>query len=318
MRSLWVIRLSALGDLVLCEPAVAALAARHPDMGVTVVTRAAYADLFRHHPAVAGVVTPEQARRLPRPDLVYDLQNRVATRLLALRGRARRHWRKRDAAALWRAVRGRPLHVGYRAGPHQLDRLAAALELPPSRPPRVHLAEPWTARAAADAPEGRWVALLPGASRAVKAWPPERFAEVAAALRARGVPSLAIGGAGDEARLAAVGAPVLPCDRSLGAVAAVLARAAVAVGNDSGLLHLAAAVGTPTVAVFGPTPPGRWAPAHGGDVVVTLDPPCGPCSDHGARPCRQPRRFCLDDLTAAPVVDAALSCLRDTQKTLRG
>jgi ADP-heptose:LPS heptosyltransferase len=319
--SLWVIRLSALGDVVLCEPAVAALAERYPGARITVVTRPPYADLFRRHPAVDAVVDPDEARSLARPDLAVDLQNRLGTRWLALRARTRRHWRKRDAAGLWRALRGRPLHTGYREGPHQLERIARALALPPLRPPRVHLDEAWIREAAALAPDGPpWVALCPGAAHAVKTWPAERFLEVGRALAAAGARPLVCGGPAEAALLAdladALGAPRLPPDLRLGVVAALLARTRVAVANDSGLGHLAAAVGTPVVSVFGPTPPGRWAPPHA--FVVTLDPACGPCSDHGARPCTQPRRFCLDDLAAAPVVAALLSLLHDTRQSLRG
>lgn len=320
VRSLWVIRVSALGDVVLSEPAVAALAAAHPGAHFTFVTSPRYADLYRHHPAVHEVLSPAEARTRPPPDLAVDLQNRLSTRWLARRAARRSHWRKRDAAALWRTLWGRPLHVDYRAGPHQVERIAAALGLPPPAPPRLYLDAAWRA-AIHPVPDGRLrVALCPGASRDVKRWPAERFAQVAVALEREGIVTCLVGGPADAAVLdrvaAACGAAVGPLERPLGVVAADLERCDLVLGNDSGLMHVAAAVGVPTVTVFGPTPPGRWAP-RGRGVVVSLDPPCGPCSDHGARPCRLPRRSCLDDLPVERVVTATLSSLRDTQKSLR-
>ena len=83
VESIMVLRLGALGDVVLCEPAVAALAARYPAARIDLVTRARYAELYRAHPAVHAVCTLETAP--PRPDLAVDLHNRFDTRRLALR-----------------------------------------------------------------------------------------------------------------------------------------------------------------------------------------------------------------------------------------
>jgi heptosyltransferase-2 len=311
VRSIQVIRLSALGDVLLCEPAVRALAAHYPNARVTVVTRAQYADLYAAHPAVSEVLTPQQARAAPPPDLALDLQNKLETRWLAARARWSAAWRKRDAAGFWRAIRGRPLHVGYRGGPHQVERIGAWLGLPTQRAPQLHRRPAWAdvvdQLPSTDAGARSWGAvLLPGASRSVKAWGTDRFAAVADRLTAWGVRVSVLGGPGEDAVVrAAAGAAghALPTNLPVGPAAEVLARADVAIGNDSGLAHVAMAVGTPAVILFGPTPPGRWGPPLGGGVVVSADPPCGPCSDHGNRPCQRPRRFCLDDLPASAVTD---------------
>jgi heptosyltransferase-1 len=100
------------------------------------------------------------------------------------------------------------------------------------------------------------VVLLPGAGRPEKLWPVERFAEVA---RAVGDRALAVWGPGEKERAAAIGCRVAP-PTNLRELAAILAGAAVVVGGDTGPLHLAAALGTPVVGLYGPTNPRRNGP----------------------------------------------------------
>ncbi len=309
-----VLRLGALGDVVLCEPAVSAIADRYPTAELSFVTRAPYHLLYAAHPQVHSVVAPAQAPA--HADLAVDLHNRLDTRRLALRARHRVHWRKRQGTDLLFSALGRPLHRSYRGGPHQVERIATSLCLTTRRAPRVHLDPAWRAAAQASAPEGS-IVLLPAASRSVKQWSPGRFARCAEDLVRRGHQVLVAGGPREDGLLASVAgrcATALPGSMTLGLLGAVFERAAVVVGNDTGLAHLAAAVGTPVVVLFGPTPPGRWGPSADRGEVVTLDPACGPCSDHGARPCRKARRACLDDLETNAVVAAVERILTAEQR----
>lgn len=111
---------------------------------------------------------------------------------------------------------------------------------------------------------GAFAALHPGSGSPRKNWPPVRFRELAALARQSGRRVLWIEGEADaravaEARGADANEPVARA-LELPVLAAVLARAGVYIGNDSGVSHLAAATGAPTLAVFGPTDPVRWAP----------------------------------------------------------
>jgi len=174
---------------------------------------------------------------------------------------------------------GRPVVIARAAPPgparrhasaHLLDTLAPLGPLPPVLPEaRLHV-DPAARRAAAAwlgrqgiAP-GAAIVLQPGAGSAAKVWP--GFAALARRLAAAGAPVVALAGPADDAALAPVlAAGAIPAARvardwPLGHVAALLSLARGCVGNDSGPTHLAAAVGCPTVAVFGPTDPAVWAP----------------------------------------------------------
>ena len=117
------------------------------------------------------------------------------------------------------------------------------------------------------------VALHVGSGGARKNWPAERFAAVADRLAEEGRRVLLVSGPADEA---AVGAfrhstrndVVVSDSPSLGHLAALFHASNAYLGNDSGVSHLAAAVGTPTVAIFGPTDPALWAPRGANKVVV--------------------------------------------------
>jgi ADP-heptose:LPS heptosyltransferase len=111
----------------------------------------------------------------------------------------------------------------------------------------------------------------PGAAYGAKRWPARRFAAVAAALRAEGHRVLVTGSAGehDLARRVAIGAglpaeAVLAGRTGLPELAALVARAGLVVSGDTGIAHLAAAFGTPSVTVFGPVDADRWGPPPGG------------------------------------------------------
>lgn len=210
---------------------------------------------------------------------------------------------------------------GY-AGWHVLQANLAvvqALGLPaPERSPFFPVSS--AARNAADAlladlpAGGRIIAIHPGGGpySLARRWPAERFARLADALIARGLRVVLVGTAADDTAAVRqlVAGPLLDLtDRTdLDVLAAVLQRCEVLVANDGGVMHLAAAVGTPVVAVFGPTSPVAWGPwppeRHR---VVRLDLPCQPCLYVGHRlgdPRGCPTRDCLAWLGPGPVLAA--------------
>jgi heptosyltransferase III len=122
---------------------------------------------------------------------------------------------------------------------------------------------------------GPLIAIHPGSGSARKNWPVAQWIALASELRARHPAArlVLIGGEADHAPLAALAAahPEALCARDLPlpTLAAVLERCTLFLGHDSGISHLAAAVGTPCVLLFGPTDPGIWAPANRGVKILT-------------------------------------------------
>ena len=173
---------------------------------------------------------------------------------------------------------------GLHASRHLVETLAPLGPLPAGLPhARLRAAETdlavareWLAGRGIGSAEA--VVLQPGAGSAAKVWP--GFAALARRLRAGGVPLVALAGPADgpavEALLedGALQEETLARDWQLPEIAALLSLARALVGNDSGPTHLAAAVGCPTVALFGPTDPAVWAPA-GAHVRVVARPAGG-------------------------------------------
>ncbi len=166
---------------------------------------------------------------------------------------------------------------------HDLDEALAHLGLPPvgDAPVQLSLAPACRLRGrrdVADLAGGRGAAILcPGVRhRPAKRYPAERFVAVGRALRGAGWAVLVAGGPGEEPLLAAVaagcGGVVVPAGWALDRIAGVLGASEVAVGNDSGLTHLAAAVGCPTVVLHGPTDPLRTGAAGRVRTLVAPEP----------------------------------------------
>ncbi len=206
---------------------------------------------------------------------------------------------------------------------HQLrdyDRLLAARGVPPDLgPPRLAIppnAEDRARRsiAAAGLPGGAPLALLaPGAAFGpTKRWPASRFAALADILADRGVLSGIVVGPGEErlgediSRRARHRPVVLGADLDPVELAALLRYARVVVANDSGPMHLAAAVGTPVVAFFGPTDPGRTAPMGAPALILDRYLFCSPCFK---RHCPYAHE-CMEEITPEKAVEAVESLMR--------
>jgi ADP-heptose:LPS heptosyltransferase len=150
-------------------------------------------------------------------------------------------------------------------------------------------------------------------------WPAEAFAALVVALRRRtDLPVLLVGGDADRGAVAAVQglletpAPEAVGNMDLAEVAGLLAEAAVFIGADSGLVHLAAAQGCQVVALYGPTDPAAWAPTNPRLRVVRSPVACSPCLYQRGRPplqigCAAP--FCMDAIHPAAVTEEAIAAL---------
>jgi lipopolysaccharide heptosyltransferase I len=259
MTRLLVVRLSALGDVIHTIPAVVALKERY-DIGWAV--EKPYRELVE---IVAGVqavpvslkrwsAVPDARRAVQRYDVSVDFQGLIKSSALAWSSGAKDRW-SFDADA----IREKPalLFTNHKVAVDQTRhviewnlQLAQALH-PAATMPHVDFtpfADP--------AHYGKDVVLLPAAGRPEKQWPVERFRELA---RVIGPKALAVWGPGEEELARAIGCRMAP-KTSLRELAAVLRDAELVVGGDTGPLHLAAALGTPLVGLYGPTNPRRNGP----------------------------------------------------------
>jgi heptosyltransferase II len=327
-RNILVIRYSALGDVVLATSVLEPLRARYPKARIEWVTDALYAPLLEGLPELAEVhrltreggdaAWPLAGRLRGRFDLVVDLQNKLRSALVARAAAPlRTAFKRRSALRAVMAVFGSDPPL-VRA--HATQLYAEALQpfgISGPGPLKVNLS-PQARALAADALQGveaPAVALAPGARWATKRWSPERFAAVADALHAEGVRIVLCGGPGDRDAFAAFRAATrakvaadlsfLPID----ALAAALARVQLLVACDSGPVHLATAVGTPVLALFGPTSGTRWGPPAPGR-ALSLGLRCSPCSNHGGDYCPEGHHRCLADLAPEAVLAAAREMLR--------
>lgn len=292
MRILF-ITATRLGDAVLSTGLLDHLLRTYPDARFTVACGPIAAGVFDRMPRRDRTVIVDKRRfDLHWLDLWRELAFTVWDLVIDLRG---------SALSYLLATRRRVVLRGGRRPGHKTAQLAAALHLAPPPLPVCWTAGEDQAQAAALLPGTGWIALGPTANWSGKIWPPDRFAALFQALQAHDRtlrPAIFAGPGPAEHALAAPLLAALPGAKDLsGALTlsqatACLQRCALYVGNDSGLMHLAAAAGTPTLGLFGPSPAREYAPA-GRRATAVIAP--GP---EGAAP--------MDALT----VDAALQAAR--------
>lgn len=316
VKSILLIRYSALGDVVLATSVVEPLRRAYPGARIEWVVEQAYAGLLE---GVVDAVVPfsrkDGASRAAvlthvrgRFDLALDLQNKLwSMRVARAAAPLRRRFVRRTTLEALGSLLG---HDTVLDTTHATTLYARAAGLEAAGPLRVALGDEAKARAAALLPDGApWVGVAPGAAWATKRWPAERFGALAAALRAEGQRVALLGGPMDGPLLDAFRAACPPdvdlSAESLPVLAAALARCRVMVGNDSGLVHVAQAVGSRAVALFGPTSVRRWGPRAPSE-AVSLQLTCAPCSNHGSERCPLGHHDCLRQLE----VDRVLAAVR--------
>ncbi|MBS7813496.1 glycosyltransferase family 9 protein [Roseococcus pinisoli] len=288
-----------IGDAVLSTGLLDHLLRAHPGAQVTVACGHVAEGVFTRMPGLERIIPVTK-----RPWSLHwlDLWRKVAFRrwdlVVDLRGSA-------IAWLLW--TRRRAVMRGGRRAGHRLQHIADALGVKPPPHPVAWFDAADEARAAELLPGGPWLVLGPTSNWHLKTWPADRFVTLADRLTAADGPlpqaRIAIlGGPGEQERRSAAsvlnalpGAVDLVGRLSLPEVAAALARAGLYVGNDSGLMHIAAATGVPTLGLFGPTPASEYGPVGPRAEAVLADGP--------------PATTPMDRLSVDSVVEAATHLL---------
>jgi heptosyltransferase II len=328
-RQALVIRLSSLGDVVLSTSVLEPLS--QAGFEVSFVTKEAFAPLLDAHPAVREIFSfhKKNGERAGREDFfawyearqfdfVLDLQDSWRTRWWRRRLRFRapvhvaRKERVREWLILWaRLGRWFSFGRGGRAKKFRrlaVDALAQRKIFAPSTGPLTRLKVTEEERAAARklVPAGDFAVILPGSAWPGKQWP--YFAELSSVI-SRKIPVVALGAEKDEAcdalvKLAPPGSVSLRGKTSLRQSMAVLAEARWIIGNDTGMVHVAEALGKDVAMIEGPTHPYLgFSPHRERSVVLGLDLLCRPCSKSGKFCPRLGTRHCVRGLTVQTVAD---------------
>ena len=300
MERILVIRMSAFGDVLHALPAVAALRRGYPQARLSWLLRPEWTPLVAGNPAVDEVIAAPRRSlgvlaRLRREkfDLVVDFQGLIQSAILGRAAVSRGYFgfadpRESLAALLYRTkvsptaahVVDRNLELAYAAGGQQGEAMFPL----PSGAPEGRLPE-------------RFVLACPFAGWGSKQWPLERFAALAEKLAQEGLPLVLNGAPAAAGRLAAVPGAVVHTSGIPGLLD-VTRRAAAVVGVDSGPLHLAAALGKPGVAIFGPTDPARNGP-YGGTIQVLRSAGAETIYRRDAEPSASMRAITVEEVWAA-------------------
>ena len=317
--SVLVLRFSAVGDVVLTSPAIDALRRAWPGTRIVYAVKERLAHLVQHSPDVdevialrAGEGPLSYARRLraTRPGAVLDLHGKIRSKILRalIPGVRKVVWHKRDFRdTLPVKLALRPYHASMLFA----DRYHAAVEelvgreLPKGRlryflGPGDLAAADAVLRAHGLDPARPLLGLSPGANWETKRWPAERFAGLARRALASGF-QVAVQGSASEAELGRLIAQLVPgavdlCGKlDLSGLGGFISRCAAFAANDSGPMHIARALGVPTLAFFGSTDPSMFD-FHGHQVLFA-GVECAPCSFFGRRRCPRGHFRCMLDLT---------------------
>lgn len=329
-----IVRLSAIGDILLTTPLVRALRLRHPQAEITFVTRPSYRPLLEHNPRISRVVgwEPREGSRalaealggpgaLKRFTHRLDLQDNLRTRRLRWRlgGRWRTYPHHRVARSLLIRTR-KNRYRDRRPVPERYFDAARGLDVAPDG----GTLEIFLARGSIDTAERflqtltrQVMAVAPGASQRTKRWPIHHWIALSRRLIEQGNDVVVLGGDMDRETADAMVSAIGPAEDSgtgriasaagldLPATAALLRKCRALVAGDTGQMHLATAVGTPVVALFGPTVEAfGFFPYRAKATVLQLDLACRPCSAQGSPACPLKHHRCLQDLQPDLVLEA--------------
>ena len=340
INKILVIRVDGIGDLLNSTPAIALLRENYPSAEITVLARPLNASVLIGNPDVdrvlifdrdgehSGILARLQFYRELRRErfqLAVAMQTAMWTHLVAfLSGATYRlgRYQKRFRSTLTHAWRGR-----YRKGEtHEVDRNLELVRLICAgegkrelifqlSPDEIAAAEAQF-RALGIGRDAFLIGIHPGGSSFDKRWPEKQYAELADRFARQDNATVLLLRGPEEAALveniqAAMSSDAIPyAPETIRELGAMLSCCDLVVCNDSGPMHLAAAVGVPTVAIFGPTDHVAWHPLSENASIVRRDMPCWPCSAHKCKIGWE----CTKKLSVEPVWDATILTVEASKK----
>jgi heptosyltransferase-2 len=343
-KKLLVIHTAYPGDLLLLTPLLEVLKSMDPALRLSLLTIPGTAGLFHNNPFLDEVVVYDKRGRdrgiIPFLRLVREVRKKkfdaaliphpsLRSALIALFGgvRTRAGFAHRWCSFLYTE------RIDVKGARHEVERNVAlarpfgafgttpAPKIFPSKEDRGKVAG-FLSRAGIS-PGMPLVAVAPGSTWKTKAWPAEKHAALIERL-GRKYALVLVGGEGDRELCAGLlrkagGAPGFPVASAAGELsllesAVLISRARVLVSGDSAPVHLASAVETPVVLIYGPTVKEfGFSPFGVPSVIVERDVPCRPCSAHGPQECPLGHFRCMRDIGVEEVYCAALDLMRETE-----
>jgi predicted lipopolysaccharide heptosyltransferase III len=335
VRKVLLVRLRSIGDTVLATPSAAALKRFLPNVEVDILVEDWVAPVLDSHPHIDNVIVLERGGLVARTrvarelrsagyDVVYNLHGGTTATFLtrATGARHRVGYKTYQYAQLHNHQAPSPLLLWGQQKTHSVEQQLALLGwtgVPVTDRPRTQLGvSPEAAQAiderltAAGLNDRKFALIHPAAAFATKQWATENFARVVEFLAERGYASVAIAAPHENAILenltseASVG--IVTFELSLPEVTALASRSQLFVGNDSGIAHIAAAVGTPSVVIFGSSNIAHWRPWNRASAEVVFEEmPCQPCHGYFCEKFSQPE--CILRVPVARVTAAIERCL---------
>jgi len=304
VKNILIIKLRYIGDVLLATPTVRAIKAAWTDARVTMMVNRGTEDVLTGNPDIDEIVVLDKESLAAQSRLMAGLRSRRFDWVIDLTDG--------DRSAFLSWVSGAPVRIGFNdehrwrgkyytevvqpvpGVQHRVDRDLEALKplniQSGSKDPQLWLtpeemnsADQLLAQLGVQRSQPI-VLLQPGARYWFKAWPPERFAELANQLTSQYGCQLLIGGSNQDIDLAqqirqmAKSSPIVMAGRTtIKQFAAIAKKSALFVGSDSGAMHIASAVGAPVVALFGPSNPREWGPRGGPVEVLYKEVDCRTC-----------------------------------------
>lgn len=323
VRKILVVRPGGIGDAILLAPAIAALAVKFPDAGITVLAEKRNSAAFALMPQISGLFLYDTFKGFVSLlscdfDLVIDTEQ----------------WHRLSSVLATLVCRGRLIGFATNDREKLLSDPVEYSQDDYEAESFLKLLAPLGGNVSFDhdapflaVPEGGfrelqersfeqakpYVTLFPGASISERKWGGERFRQLVKKLEGAGYSAVIVGGRG-EAGLASeisagTGAVSLAGLLSLSGTAAVISRSNLLVSGDSGILHLGVGLGVATVSLFGSGIAKKWSPRGSRHIVLNRNLPCSPCTVFGNTPPCPDKTKCLADISVDDVFAAAMGAL---------
>jgi predicted lipopolysaccharide heptosyltransferase III len=304
MRNVLIIKLRYIGDVLLATPTIRSIKAARLDVRVTMMVNRGTEDVLSGNPDLDEIIVLDKGSLTEQSRLIAGLRRRGFDTVIDLTDG--------DRSAFLSGVSGAPVRIGFndehrwrgrwythvvQSVPgvrHRIDRDLEVLKplgiQAGSKDPQLWLtpeeeksADELLVQLGVQRSKSMMI-LQPGARYWFKAWPPDRYAELADRLTSQYGCQVLIGGSDQDVDLAqqirqtAKSNPVIMAGRTtIKQFAAIAKKSALFVGSDSGAMHIAAAVGTPVVALFGPSNPSEWGPRGEAIEVIYKGLDCRTC-----------------------------------------